>query len=254
MTYQLVSIDSAVLGATVLSLDAITASNDFEAIEAEYVAQHRPAYVSSRVALEDVVLILKLQDCGFRFIETQLKATMEPQRSFDTSAYPYTYSRVETPEDLDAVLQVAAAGIRHDRFSIDPDMPRWYSAARYAAYLRQSFESDNEEIWQLRSNLSHKPVAFRSVRRMADDTVVLLLDAVSPAVPTLGVGMIATQFFLSEMFQRGIRSLVTHASVIHLPEFAVEFTGFGFRLIKAYAVLRKIYKPLADRVAPCIRC
>jgi hypothetical protein len=234
-----------VLGAVVLSLENVSVESDIAATEAKFIREHAPSYVSCRVPLDDTATLLALQANGFRFIETQLKAAVEPKREFDVSGYPYGFERVATDADLEAVVRIATAAIRHDRFSIDPEMPRWFSPARYEAYLRKSFEAADEEIWLLRAEASGKLVAFRSFRCVPDGTALLLLDAVSPEVPTVGIGMIVTQFFLSEMFRRRIRSVVTHASVTFLPEFALEFTGFGFRLVKAYAVFRKIYEPAA---------
>lgn len=244
MRYRLVDIDSSVLGAPVLALEDVTSPCDIAALEDAYVRELSPAYVSCRVQLGDVAALHALQAHDFRFIECQLKTVVEPRRMFDTSAYPYSYEQTTTAEDLESVVAIACTAIRHDRFSIDPEIPPWYSGRRYEAYVRQSCESADDEVWHLREHQTGRIVAFRTHRRLAGGDMLLLLDAVSPRVPTVGVSMIAAQFFLSEMCRRGVPALTTHASVINLPSFTLEITGLGFRLVQPFAVLRKIYRKL----------
>jgi hypothetical protein len=114
-----------------------------------------------------------------------------PRHVFDTSAYRYSYEQVSTTNDLNEVLTIAGVANRHDRFSSDPEMPRWYSGARYEAYVRQSFDLEADKVWRLRERASGTAVAFRTHRRLACGDLLLLLDGVAPVRPTVGVGIIA---------------------------------------------------------------
>ena len=83
MDYHIVPVDSDVLGAVVLSLENVSAESDIAATEAQFIREHAPSYVSCRVPLDNTATLLALQANGFRFVETQLKAAVEPQREFD---------------------------------------------------------------------------------------------------------------------------------------------------------------------------
>lgn len=244
MRYVLEPIDSEVLGQRVLSLHCDDGNVDIAAAEAGYVRDHDPAYVSCKVPLREVELLHSLQRRGFLLMECQLQTIGEPHQAFDTSAYSYYYEQVRGGDALEDVLAIARSVIRYDRFSVDSGIPKWYSGARYEAYVRQSVESEDEEVWQLCEFKTGKSVAFRTFRRLPDGGVRLLLEGVSALRPSVGVGTIETQCFLSEMYRRRVTSLEAFVSATDLTGFTIDITGFGFRLSQAFAVLRKLYRPI----------
>jgi hypothetical protein len=244
MRYALEPIDSQVLGQRVVSLHCDDGMVDIDAAEAGYVRDHDPAYVSCKVPLREVALLHSLQRHGFLLMECQLQTIGEPHQAFDTSGYSYHYEQVGTADALEDVLAIASSVIRYDRFSVDPEIPKWFSGARYEAYVRQSVESEDEEVWQLCEFKTGKAVAFRTFRRLPDGGVRLLLEGVSALRPSMGVGTIETQFFLAEMYRRQVPSLEAFVSATDLAGFTIDITGFGFRLSQAFAVLRKLYKPI----------
>ncbi len=139
-------IDSKVLGRPILELRG-PLDGDFAHVESEYVRTHKPFYVVYKAPIEDIAAIQKLEDHGFRFVETQLRLTFRLRGHFDTSKAPYVFERVTTEDQLRDVLEIAANTFTDDRFLVDPMLPdaAKVSSARYAAYVRNSFARSDED-------------------------------------------------------------------------------------------------------------
>src|SRR5262245_22644082 len=138
-------IDSQVLGRPILALSG-PYDADFARIENDYVRTHHPLYVVYKAPIEDVASIQHLEDHGFHFVETQLRLTFRLRKHFDTGKTPYIFERVTTEDQLREVLAIAANTFTDDRFLIDPRLrdAAKVSSARYVAYVRQSFQRQDE--------------------------------------------------------------------------------------------------------------
>jgi hypothetical protein len=242
MKATLIPVDSAIWGRNVLSLSEIDPCDDLSAAEAAYIAEHRPAYVSVRLPLEDLAGIHCFERLGFSFMECQLRIAMRFKTDFDVSRYGYEYQRVTALEELEEVLQIACAAIVHDRFSIDEGIPDGFSGRRYEAYVRQSFKNEAEEVWRLFDPAQNLTIGFRTHRRTSADEVQFLLGGIHPEMKALGLGVISSQYCFNQMRRDGVKRAVTHISAINKPIFDLEVTHFGFRYKQAFAVLRKLYR------------
>ena len=76
----------------------------------------------------------------------QLRLLARFRTDFDVSRHGYAYTRVVDEPELQSVLGLAGSAIVHDRFSVDPAVPRGFSGRRYEAYVRQSFARADEGI------------------------------------------------------------------------------------------------------------
>jgi hypothetical protein len=247
MKVDLIPVDTEVYGRPVLSLSEVQPGDDLAQLEAGYVADHHPAYVSARVPMEDLSTIHCLERQGFSLIECQLRLVMRFKTDFDVSRHDYVYERVTEPEQLEEVLDIARNTIVHDRFSIDPEVPREFSGRRYEAYVRQSFERSDEEVWRLYCPKQKRTLNFRTHRRTGEHEVLLLLGGVHHEMQGLGLGVIASHFCFNQMRRDGVKRAVTHISAINKPVFDLEVSAFGFRYQGVFAVLRKCYASPTDQ-------
>ena len=241
MKIDLIPVDTAAFGRPVLSLSEVSPADDLVKIEGDYVAEHRPMYVSTRVPLEDLVAIHRFEKQGFSFVECQLRTMIRFRTEFDVSGHGYEYQRVTTPLELEEVLKIASSTIVHDRFSVDPEVPRGISGKRYEAYVRHSFQRADEEVWRLYCPKEKRTLAFRTHRRVSKDEVLLLLGGVHPEFLALGLGVISSHYCFNQMRKDGVKRAITHISAINRPIFDLEVSHLGFRLQAAFAVLRKTY-------------
>lgn len=242
MKTNLIAIDSELLGRSVLSIEDFTGEADFAALEARYVEAHRPLYVSCKLPLDRAADIHRLEDHGFRFIECQIRAQIDLRKAVDTSHFPYRFERVKDDAELAAVMEIAGSTFTHDRFSIDPLLDPSFSGRRYRRYVRQSFDSPDEEVYALIEPASRRVVAFKTHRYLGNDEVLLLLGGVHPDLKSSGVGVMNTYFELEELRRRGIRSGYTHYSAANRDIVNLEVGRLGYQIVATYAVMRKIYR------------
>lgn len=241
MQTERIEIDSQLWGRSVLNIRSVSTTDDFQALEADYIARHAPAYVYSAVELADVPRIEFLSHAGFSPIDCQLLLRVSFRRQFDTSAHGLSYRQVVTQTQLDEVLSIASELDFNDRFSRDPVVPPGFATQRYLAYLRQSFTADSDEIWSVCDSGTGKLLTFRSHRHVGNGEVQLLLGGVRKELHGEGLGAISTHFCFNQMAAAGIRRASTRISMTNKSVFDLEVTHFGFRYVSTSLILRKCY-------------
>jgi hypothetical protein len=235
-------IDSQVLGRTVLALSG-PVDEGFGRFETEYVRAHQPLYVVYKAPIEDIATIHHLEDHGFRFVETQLRLTFRLRRDYDTSKAPYVFERVTTEEQLRDVLEIAGNTFTDDRFLIDPALPDAHklSAARYQAYVRQSFHRADERVYRLVNSTTGRTVAFKTHRIVSPEGALMLLGGVHADFKSSGIAAINAYHEFNELKRNGVKQFTTHMSARNYAVINLEVGGFQYRLKQAFVVLRKIY-------------
>lgn len=241
MRVEQIKVDSDVLRRNVLAIHDFQENDDLACEEVAYRTKFSPIYVSCCVALDALALIHRLEDHGFRLAECKIRTCVKLQKLFDVSHYPYIYERVTSLDCLEDVLEIAGSTVTHDRFTTDMAISRGLSGERYRNYVVQSFTSPDQEVWRLYCPLTKKTLNFRTHRVVSSREVLLLLGGVHPDLKGLGIGPIASYFCLNELYARGFRRATTHISAINAPIANLEIGNLGFRVIGAFAVLRKVY-------------
>jgi hypothetical protein len=242
-----VPIDSEVLGGNVLAIEEFDPAADFARFEQDYLKAHRPVYVSCKVPLERIAHVHCLERQGFSLIECQIRSSINLKAPFQVPAFPYAFARVKTGAELESVLAIAATAFEHDRFSVDPLVPRHASGERYRRYVERSYASPDEAVYRLYDPLGGATVAFKTHRYLPRGEVLLLLGGVHRDYGRLGLGVINTHAELGELRRLGMRSGFTHISAANYQVFNLEVGRLGFRVVTTFAVMRKIY---AAAVAP----
>lgn len=241
MRAEVIPVDTAVFGRPVLAIHGFDPTLDFTPFEAGYRAQYDPAYVYLKLPLADLPSIHAAESAGFRMVDCQIRASVKLKPSYDTAQYPYTFEQVTTPEALAPVLAIAGGTFTHDRISADPLLPPGLSGRRYQAYVRQSFESQDERVYRLVDRATRETVAFKTHRRVSATEVVFLLGGVLPEYKGAGVGLINEYCEFQTLASQGIRKGVTHVSAANHPVVNLELAGLGFRVVETFAVLRRMY-------------
>ena len=241
MKATILEIDSEVLGGTVAAFDDIRDDEQLEREEQALVARHRPRYAICKEPLERVHVIQRLEDLGFRFLETQLRLRTRLTKAFETAAHPYRFEQVLNADELEPVLAIAGITFTADRFSCDPWVPAGAAGLRYRRFVERSLRTPCERVYRLVSEASGEVVAFKTHRVTGPSTAQLLLGGVKADYKTTGLGAISEYFELNLLREQGVRSLVTHVSAKNYPVVNLEVSGLGFRVETAFAVLRKVY-------------
>lgn len=241
MRVALIPVDSAVMGGAVLSIEEFSPDEDFAAFEARYVAEHRPVYAAAKIPLERVADAHVLERHGFELIECQIRSKIDLRRGYETSSYPYRFQEVRTREHLADVLAIGTTTFKHDRFSVDPKIPKGVSGERYRRYIEESFEADDQAVYRLFDPENDRTVAFKTHRYLPNGDVTLLLGGVHSDLQHLGLGVINTYCELNELRRKGRRTGYTQISAANYHVFNVEIGRLGFRVVTTFATMRKVY-------------
>lgn len=236
-------IDSRVLGRPVLDLVDPTPEDDLAAAEKAYVARHHPAYVLCKLPIENVALIQRLEDIGFRFIETQLRLTFRLKQPFAVPDGPYHFERVVNEQVLEEVLAIVRETFTDDRWLVDP----WFQNAsalpgkRYEAYVRQSFERPDERVYRLLERESGRTLAMRTHRHLGNGEALMLLGGVHPDYKGAGLAPLTSFHEYNELLRQGITRITTHVSARNYAILNLEMSALKYRVDQTFVVLRKVY-------------
>lgn len=235
-------IDSKVLGRAILELSG-PYDGELARLEQDYVRAHQPLYVVYKAPIEDVASIQALEDHGFRFVETQLRLTFRLRKPFDTGKTPYVFERVTTEDQLRGVLEIAGNTFTDDRFLVDPKLhdAAKISAARFVAYVRQSFERSDERVYRLVNPATDQTVAFKTHRLVSPDEALMFLGGVHADYKNAGMAAINAYHEFNELIKNGVKRFTTHVSARNYGVMNLEIGGFQYRIKQTFVVLRKIY-------------
>ena len=242
MNVELAEIESRVLGRNVLVIHEVDAGADFSVFEGSYIETYCPGYVSASVALENVAAIHRIEDHGFRLVECQLKMVLKLSQPYDTTAYRYQLERVTSQPALDEVLQLAATSFEHDRFAMDPAIPRGVSGERYRLYTLKSYQDPAESVYRLIDPDSGETLAFKTCRYISGSEVRLFLSGVHPAMKGLGLGPISNYYYFNELLRLGVRKAHGYISAHNYAACNMDLGLMGFRIVGSFAVFRKLYE------------
>ena len=90
-------------------------------------------------------------------------------------------------------------------------------------------------------------LAFKTHRYLGEAEVLFLLGGVDPRYKGLGLGVANEYCELNALIDREVKRGYTHFPTGNYPVINLELGQLGFRLMQAYAVLRKIYGALPGR-------
>jgi hypothetical protein len=243
MQVRLNEIDSRVLGRPVLDLLDPEEGDDIAAEEKAYINSHHPAYVLSKARVEDLPLIHRLEDAGFRFIETQLRLTFSLKRPFDVHGELYHFERVVSELALEEVLEIVRETFTDDRWLVDPwfDHTQGLSGKRYEAYVRQSFERADERVYRLVERKSGRTLAIKTHRHLGDGKALMLLGGVHPDYKGAGLAPLMSHYECNELFRQGFTRLTTHVSARNYAILNIEMAALKYKVAQTFVVLRKVY-------------
>ena len=225
-----------------LVIHEIEAGSDFAAFERSYIETYCPEYVSVSIALENVAAIHRIEDHGFRLVECQLKMVLKLSKPYDTSAYRYQLERVTSQPALNQVLELAATSFEHDRFTMDPAIPRGVSGERYRLYTLKSYHDPAESVYRLIDPDSRETLAFKTCRSVSGSEVRLFLSGVHPAMKGLGLGPISNFFYFNELLRLGVRKAHGYISAHNYTACNMDLGLMGFRVVGSFAAFRKLYR------------
>jgi hypothetical protein len=237
-------IESLVFGRAVLEIRAFQAGDDLPGEEKRFREDHDPLYVVCKIPIEDLAAVHKLEDNGFRFVETQLKLSLK-MKSYDTSKYPYRYLPVGLG-DLETILNMAETIFSDDRVSVDPFLRERFdgkaAGQRYRRYVMKSFEASDECVSKMVNDTTNEIVGFGTHRHTSQDEAMIFVGGIVGAYQKAGLGPILDFLAINSLRREGVKKAYTHVSARNYAIMNLQIAGLGYKLIDSHIVLRKVYE------------
>ncbi len=140
-----------------------------------------------------------------------------------------------------------SVAIDNDRFSADPALPAGAGGSRYRRFVEKSIERDDEFALKLHNPSSGEIVGFHTYAHSGGKDARFFIAGVKAEYKMLGLGTVLNYFALNEMYDRGIRKITTHQSASNFAILNLEIGFFDFRIVRGFAVLRKLYGDAPSR-------
>jgi len=237
------NVDSAILGGAVFEVRDLEDGDDFGPFERDCILPAAPRLAIAKVAASDIAGTRHLEDHGFRFAEFQIELIYRMRTPPEVGSWPYRWEAITDEEGLSQVLALADTIFAHDRYTTDPDIGPKVSGARYQAYVRRSFATDEEFVYAMRAVEGGPVLSFATFRRMGGTEVRLLVGGVAEHLKGSGLGVIHDRLGLATYWNLGIRTLHTAVSGHNIPILTLEVAHLGFKPTRSWVVLHKNYLP-----------
>ena len=186
-----------------------------------------PALVTRRVPTDDVDGLRAAEALGFSVVDVNV--TLE-RAGFDSAPAPSV--AVATPDQFDALLDVAGSCFRYSRFHLDPHIPR-DAADRVKREWVRSYVEGRRGIELLAAGTD----GFLAVLEAPDGARVIDLVGVAPSAQGRGLGEALVTAFGSRHGEGG-RTLRVGTQIANVPSLRL-YEKLGFRIVSAAYVLHR---------------
>lgn len=185
--------DSALFGFPVWHIDRMRCGSPRAAAAsafAHFEAQRAAAgcrFASSRIGADLVEESLLLQQRGFCLIETLYNPEIDLSGACESAtAVQLLEAHRAAGDEVPALAAIAGAAFGHERFHVDPRVPRGLGDQRYRNWVQSVPGHSSQRLFALRDG--SRTVAFFVTELLPDGTCFWHLNAVEPALQGRGYG------------------------------------------------------------------
>jgi RimJ/RimL family protein N-acetyltransferase len=214
LEFALVPWDSRVFGFPVAQIhsfevghgsDPVAVLRDFDS----WCARQSVRLVSCRLESTRLRESMALEEIGFRFVEMVYEPNLA---SFERVAPPSHDVHVgpALTRDRAAIEEIAYSAFTTGRYLLDWRLPPDFSKRRYAAWVRTSFDSEQQLV--LKAELQGELVGFFIIERGPNASVYWHLTAVGPRWQGRGVGLSLWRTMLLQHKAEGATRVATTIS------------------------------------------
>jgi ribosomal protein S18 acetylase RimI-like enzyme len=212
--------------------------------------ENQKAYIVLKCPVGNVEIIHKLEDYGFRFLETIFDLKKKTNTSFSLPEY---YNRLnclfKTREILDKTewKEIIKNNITDkmfvsDRVYLDPILANAISAKRYKNWANDLSDDSDARMLLIEKKSNKEPIGFTIVKENKDSNSTNgLIGGIFPNISCFGVGAMLISAPLEYAFKRNSNYFMAHISSNNLPVLKL-YSQFGFEFISEHYVLRKYIK------------
>jgi ribosomal protein S18 acetylase RimI-like enzyme len=192
---------------------------------------HAPGLYTCRVPTADLENAGLAADNGFRVVDVNVTLERRGGESFAGDAVAPA-----TPDQHDALLDIAGSCFRYSRFHLDPGIPRPLADRVKREWVR-SFIEGRRGIELLAATAGDEPLGFLAVLETVDDARVIDLVGVAPHAQGRGIGQALVANF-AHRHGNGTRILRVGTQASNVPSLRL-YEKLGFRVVSSAYVLHR---------------
>ncbi len=189
-------------------------------------------FATAKIAVEDVTLVGRLQDIGFRVVDTALTFECETP-----STKPAGGIRFVRAEDRDRIAQIAGKAFRYSRFHLDPMISNQLANRVKSEWATNYFNGARGDAMVVAESET-SVVGFLLMLRGGESQMVIDLIAVDPEYARRGFAKAMIAFSAVNGYGDGRRpgSILVGTQAANIPSVRL-YESMGFRLSGAQYVL-----------------
>jgi hypothetical protein len=202
-------------------------------------------FIVAKVPTNNIVLLHKLEDNGYRFMETQFTicsiAKEESERidqKWNRFITGTSYKKIDNKDDLEFLLENIQEGMfTYDRISLDEKFGKEISSRRYINWILDIFEENKSEIFMLEKNSTK--VGFFIINEVDKNVLQSTMGGIFNKYIGKGLSIAMIYYCLKIAVDRNVRSVITSFSSNNQNMLNTFTKIVSFRTLKISYVLRK---------------
>lgn len=197
-------------------------------------------YIVAKVPKLKIDFVHKLEESGFKFMETQIEMTLNLKKFVKLSTFSskLQFQAVESIEQFEELLsQIDETLFVTDRISLDPLLGIDFAHKRYSNWIKTGFLSEDTLIIEVVKNTDK--IGFFYLTKKNDKDIHAVLVSVYKNFRRRGIGLKFLEEICFWLVEEGYRKVNTRVSSNNLEALRANLS-VGFEIKEIYYILRKI--------------
>lgn len=246
LSYKKLNIESKILGKKIVQLFfERDKSFNFYEIEEKIKGIEKADYVQVIIDIRDINIIQYFEIQGFRFSEFRINRYCDLSKTIidnnTNDEKNYSISIVNNECDLNLILNIAQNELYEDRFSVDPLFSRELSVKRNLAFIKKSYNNNNEFLLKVVDNVENI-VGFQNGAFINENKIQLYLNKIYKKYSTLENEVIIDKLVLNYFKKLNYKYCYAVSSAQNIQEINRSLVEIKFKIESSLVVLRKIYE------------
>ncbi len=216
---------------SIIEMENVTDINNYE-------------YIVAKIPEKNIELIHKLEEQGFRFIETQfelknnLKTDFKQTNTLEKMGKSIEYRKLNSEDEFKDVFNNIELGIfKTDRIALDPFLGEKYSIRRYKNWVKNILNKEGTIVCEIM--YKNTKFGFFVLQSIDDVTMDSVLAGLYKGEIANGLGFAIVQKHLQWSLENNKNKVIAKVSSNNIESLKLHLE-FGYRITNLVYVLRKI--------------
>jgi hypothetical protein len=213
----------------------------FPEFEKTVIGKETPDIIQIKINSTDYRILRFFEDHGFRFSEFKIARSLNLNKTsgFFSNKYPFKCCLINTPLQLNTIIEFAKRKSFDDRFTNNYEIPNDLSLKRNIEFLKKSYKSNDENIIGILNQNNGTIISFQSFRVLNKNSILLYLDGFNPEFEYLKDKF--NSDFHKWFYENGFFIINAFSSGNNIEELNNSINEKGFIINSTFLILEKLY-------------